>query len=133
MNQPAIADEVHFHADLVAAQEEEFTPDYSVHGIYFGEGDPEQGGQHWNFTRSLDDDNGVCIVKEPQEIVIYGGIVRVSLARHNLMCQFSEAAAQSTKVRTLLITFTIDGERWNALVEQALQVFDGESSFLLVP
>lgn len=133
MRQPVIADEIRFNAEMIAAHEEEFTPDFVVHGIYFGEGDPEQGGQHWNFTRSLNDDDGVCTVKEIQEVTIYGGIVSFKLTRRSLACEFSDAAARSTHTRRLLITFEIDDESWEALMRQAQLIFDGEGYCQLAP
>lgn len=128
-----IADELQFHADLVTAVEEEYTPDYIVHGIHFGEGDPEQGGQHWNFTRSLDeDDDGVCTVKEIQEVVVYGGIIACTLTRNNLTCEFDDATAQETMTHKLHLTFEIDDETWQAVTKQAALVFEGEDYFQLV-
>jgi hypothetical protein len=131
MKQPVIADEILFKAEMVAAEEEEFTPDYVVHGIYFGEGDPEQGGQHWNFTRSLNDEDGVCVVKEIQEVTEYGGIVIFKLTRRSLVCEFNDTTTQSTRTRRLVIEFEIDDETWEALVKQAKLVFEGEAYFEL--
>jgi hypothetical protein len=117
---------------MVAADEEEYTPDFVVHGIYFGEGDPESGGQHWNFTRSLNDDDGVCIVKEIQEVTVYGGIVSCRLTRQSFACEFNNETAQETQTRRLFITFEIDDETWKSLATQARLVFTGESYFNLV-
>ena len=133
MKQPVISDEIRFNAEMVAAHQEEFTPDFVVHGMYFGQGDPEQGGQHWNFTRSLNDDDGVCIVKEIQEVTVYGGIVSFKLTRRSLACEFSDATAKSTRTRRLLIGFESDDEAWEALVKQAKLVFDGEGYFEIAP
>lgn len=128
-----IIDELRFHAEMVGAEEEEYTPDYIVHGIYFGEGDPERGGQHWNFTRSLDDDDdGVCVVKEIQEIVFYEGIVGCALSRQGLVCEFDEASAKEAGTRRLSITFELDDETWMSLVTQAKLVFEGKDYFRLV-
>jgi hypothetical protein len=131
VKQPVISDEIRFNAEMVAAHEEEFAPDFVVHGMYFGQGDPEQGGQHWNFTRSLNDDDGVCIVKEIQEVTVYGGIVSLKLTRRSLACAFSDTAARSTHTRGLLIAFEIDDKSWEALVKQAKLIFDGEGYFEL--
>jgi hypothetical protein len=128
----SIVDELRFTAELVAAEEDEFTPDYVVNGIYFGQGNPEQGGQHWNFTRSLNDDDGVCIVKEIQDVTVYGGIVHFTLSRHNLVCEFNEKTACATRTRRLLIAFAVDDEVWKALMKQAMRIFDGEAYFKLV-
>lgn len=117
---------------MVDAEEEEYTPDYIVHGIYFGEGDPERGGQHWNFTRSLDeDDEGVCVVKEIQEIVFYEGIVSCTLSRHHLVCDFDEVAAKEAGTRRLFITFEIDDKTWAELLTQAKLVFQEKDYFSL--
>ena len=125
-----IEDEMRVKADLVAGDEEEYTTDFVVHGIYFGEGDPERGGQHWNFTRNLgEDDNRVCTVKEIQQVTIYGGIVRFALARHSMTCEFDEKAAMETGVRKLVIEYSIIDDTWQSLVKQANIVFDGEEYF----
>jgi hypothetical protein len=125
-----IKDELHVKANLVAAEENGYAPDFVVHGIYFGEGDPEQGGQHWNFTRTLDeDDDGVCTVKEIQQVTIYGGIERFTLSRHSLTCEFDENAASETGVRKLHIEYSIDDDAWQPLVNQAMHVFHGEEYF----
>lgn len=130
--QSEIAEELQFHAELVSGHEEEFTPDYIVYGIHFGEGDPEQGGQHWNFTRTLDDDDdGVCTVKEIQEVVVYGGIKKCTLTRQQFTCDFDEDTAQETSTRRLHVTYKIDDETWQALKTQAMKVFDGEGYFQL--
>jgi hypothetical protein len=125
-----IREQIHFKADLVVSLEEKYTPDFVVHGIYFGEGDPEQDGQYWNFTRSLgDDDDGVCTVKEIQEVTVYGGIERFTLTRQSLLCEFDGQTAKETEVRQLLIEYSINENEWQSLVKQAKKVFDGEKYF----
>jgi hypothetical protein len=125
-----IENEIRIKANLVAAEEDGYTPEFVVHGIYFGEGDPEQEGQHWNFTRSLgEDDDGVCIVKEIQQVTVYGGIERFTLARDSVTCEFDEEAAKETGVRKLFIEYSINDDTWQSLVEQAKLVFDGEGYF----
>jgi len=125
-----IEDEIHVKANLVAGEEEEYTPDFVVHGIYFGEGDPERGGQHWNFTRSSgEDDDGVCIVKAIQQVTVYGGIIRFTLTRHSMTCEFDEKTAKKTGVRKLHIEYSINEHAWQSLVKQAQFVFDGEEYF----
>ena len=112
MEESVIMDELQFHAELVEGLQEEYTSDDIVYGIFFGEGDPEEGGQHWNFTRNLNADDGVCTVKEIQEITIYGGIEDFTLTRQKLISEFNEATAQVTQIRKLIITFDID-DYWN--------------------
>ena len=123
-------DEIRFKADFVEAASETYTPDFIVHGIYFGEGDPEQGGQHWNFTRNLEtDDQGVCTVKEIQQVTVYGGIDEFVLGRNSLLCEFDENHAITTGTKKLLITYDMGTEKWAALAEKAKLVFSGESYF----
>ena len=133
MKESVIVDELQFHAEMVEAQEVAYTPDFIVSGIYFGEGDPERGGQHWNFTGcSADDDNeGVCIVKEIQEVTVYSGIDLFILTRKSLTCNFNNETAKSTKTRRLLISYEINDETWEAVVKQSQKIFTGESYFHL--
>ncbi|GJM08363.1 MAG: hypothetical protein DHS20C11_06390 [Lysobacteraceae bacterium] len=78
-----------FHADRVAVSRECFTPDFSVLGIHFAEGDPEVGGEHWSFSCASGDDEGVCVVKEIQQAVFYNGIAEPSLSRGPLDSAYS--------------------------------------------
>lgn len=127
-----ISDELRFKAEFVEAVSEEFTPGYIVHGIYFGEGNPEQGGQHWNFTRTLEtDDEGVCTVKEIQQVTIYGGIKRLTLNRDNLICEFDNKASENTDTKKLSIIYDIPDDKWLELRKKANLVFSGESYFEL--
>ncbi|MDH5600189.1 MAG: Imm10 family immunity protein [Gammaproteobacteria bacterium] len=122
--------EISYKADYVEAISEEFTPEFIVHGIHFGEGDPEQDGQHWNFTRTLEtDDDGVCTVKEIQQVTIYGGIKKFVLSRNNLICEFDDKHSERTGVQKLSITFDISDEDWNKLLEKSNLVFSGESYY----
>jgi hypothetical protein len=122
-------------SEFVEAVSEEFTPDFIVHGIYFGEGDPEQGGEHWNFTRSLetDDDDRVCTVKEIQRVTIYGGISRFILERNHITCEFDEQNSRKTGTKKIEIVFDISDKEWGKLVEKAKLVFSGESYFEIAP
>ena len=132
MTPGAIIDNISFHAELVAAQQEEFTSDCVVHGIYFGTGDPEAGGQHWNFTRMLgEDDEGVCTVKEIQEVTVYGGITSFSLSRSGLVCEFNARTSRETGTRRLEITYDVDDATWSAIIEQSRHVFQGQPYFVL--
>jgi len=134
MTNRSVIDSVHFHASVVAANEEEYTDDFTVHGIYFGEGDPENGGQHWNFTRTLgDDDDGVCTVKEIQQLPVYEGITRFEMSRTGLACVFDLQTAQKTGVACLTIAYQIDDVCWAGLCTQAKLVFTGKDYFTLTP
>jgi hypothetical protein len=133
MKKSVIYDELQFHAEMVAAHQEQYTSNFTVHGIYFGEGDPEQGGQHWNFTRCLNDDDGVCTSKEIQEVTTYGGIDSFTLTRQRLVCEFNNETAHATQTRKLIITFDLDDEIWGNLLMQTKLVFTGENYFKFVP
>ena len=130
MKSPAVVDDLRFEATLVAAQESKHGGDCTLHGIYFGEGDPEMGGQHWNFTRTLGvEDEGVCTVKEIQEVTVYGGIAKFLLTRGSVLCGFDESTAKETGVRRLRISFQVDESRWAQLAEQARRVFTDQAYF----
>jgi hypothetical protein len=134
MTNQSIIERLHINARMVAANEEEFTEDFTVHGIFFSEGDPEAGGQHWNFTRSLgDDDDGVCTVKEIQELTVYEGITNFEMSRTALVCEFDARAAERTGVRRLTISYQIDDATWTDLVIQAQLVFTDSAYFKLTP
>jgi hypothetical protein len=123
--------ELEIDAQYVEAQEEEFTPDYSVVGIYFGEGDPENGGQHWNFTQSIGDeeDEGVCTVKEIQQLVLYGNIDKFSLSKSQLHCTFNDSVIEKTGFKTLIINYQVSGQQWLLLQNMAKKVFNNEPYF----
>ncbi len=124
-----VSEEIKFKAQEVAAMSEEFTPDYVVHGIYFGEGNPEQGGQHWNFTRALETEDGVCTVKEIQQLTFYRGIKNFLLSRDGLVCEFDVKHAEHAGTKKLCISYDISDERWNELRDKAKLVFSGEIYF----
>lgn len=134
MTNRSVVDSLHINAQMVAAHELAFTEDFTVNGIYFGEGDPESGGQHWNFTRALgDDDPGVCTVKEIQELTFFEGISRFEMSRTGVTCEFDDQAVQHTGVRRLTMAFQIDDAAWTELRTQAKLVFTGMDYFTLTP
>ncbi len=125
---------IEFLAELVDVAEEEFTPEYTVIGIYFGEGDPEYGGQHWNFTESIGsdaDDDGVCTVKEIQKVTVYGGISSFIMNRNKVVCEFNADTAPKTGVSTLVINYNLGSKEWKKLSSMALRVFAKEKNFKL--
>lgn len=128
---PDILNELRFYAKEAAGHEEEYTSDSIVHTIYFGEGDPEQGDQFWGFSRDLGDDDGVCTVKEPQQVTVYGGITDCLLTPESFACEFDEDTARRTYTRRIHITFVINDEIWQRLKQQARLVFPGENYFRL--
>lgn len=125
--------EISFHAESVEIIGNEYTPDYTVIGIHFGKGDPEQGGQHWNFTQSIPPEegnfDGVCTVKEIQQVTVYGGIRRFELWPDHLVCEFEEHTSPQTGVEKLCISYTIPNGQWEKLAEMARRVFKDQSCF----
>ena len=123
---------IHFHANDVCALTEVFTEDCVVHGAYFGFGDPDAGGEHWNFTRGADedDDDGVCTVREPQRAVFYEGIESFVLERGQLSCRFDRNGQAETQVSKLEITFELDDDGFKELVEMLRRVFKEREYFV---
>jgi hypothetical protein len=121
-------------AYYIEVQEEEFTPDFTVVGIYFGEGDPEQGGQHWNFSQSIgdDEDEGVCTVKEIQQVVLYGNIDEFSISQSQVKCVFSDSALAKTGAKKLIINYELNDQEWVSLSNMAKKVFCNESYFTII-
>lgn len=122
---------IEFKSEFVEIDETKYTPDFSVVGIYFGEGDPEIDGQHWNFTQSIgdDEDEGVCTVKEVQHAVLYGGISSFTISRNKILCVFDDKGLEETKVRNLVINYLVDDKKWEELLEITKRVFKHESNF----
>jgi len=113
------------------AQTDEYTEDFHVHGVYFGVGDPEEAGHHWNFTRTTDedDDEGVCTVREPQRAVLYGGIERFELHRDHVRCVFDGRGTQETGFTELEIRFELDDAEWAQVAEMLDRVFAGQAAY----
>ena len=122
-----------FVAEHVGTDTTEYTQQCVVYMIAFGKGDPEQDGHCWTFSRSFDDDWGVCTVREIQRATIYGGIESFRLHRSGLECLFDPKAAEEAGYRELRISFTVDDEKWRALVATAEIVFKACPYFILVP
>jgi hypothetical protein len=76
-----------------------------------------------------EDNDGVCTVKEIQQVTVYDGIVRFTLTRNSMTCEFDERAARETGVRKLHIEYSLDEDAWQSLVKQAKLVFHGEEYF----
>jgi hypothetical protein len=119
MRQPVLS----FFAEHVGTDTTEYAPECVVYLIAFGTGDPEAGGHDWNFSRSFDDDWGVCTVREVQQAVIYGGIERFRLHRTAAECDFDPRAAGELGFSALRVTFEIDDEAWANLTATAKIVF----------
>lgn len=112
-----------FVAENVGADTTEYTRRCVVYLIAFGTGDPEANGHCWTFSRSFDDDWGVCTVREIQRATIYGGIKSFKLHRSGLECVFDPKAAEKAGFRVLRITFVIDDKTWWELTATAEIVF----------
>ena len=97
-----------FVAENVSADTTDYTRDCVVYRIAFGTGDPEAGGDCWSFSRSFDDDWGVCTVREVQQATVYDGIESFRLRRSGVECVFDAKTAKKTGYRELRIAFAID-------------------------
>lgn len=112
-----------FVAEHVGSDTTKYTPLCVGYMVSFGTGDPEADGHSWNFSRSLDDDWGVCTVREIERATVYGGIESFTLNRSGVECAFDADAADETGFRALRITFAIDDSTWHQLVATAKVVF----------
>ena len=119
MSEPLLS----FVAEHVGTETTEYTEECVVYLIGFGTGDPEAGGHAWNFSRSFDDDWGVCTVREIQRATIYGGIERFRLHRSGMECALEPQATEKVGFRELRVTFDLDEERWHELAATAKVVF----------
>src|SRR5436190_1714610 len=108
-----------FVAVDVGADTTEYTRECVVYLIAFGTGDPEGNGHCWTFSRSFDDDWGVCTVREIQQATIYGGIETFKLHRSGVECVFDRKAAEKAGFRELRITFAIDDKTWQEVAATA--------------
>jgi hypothetical protein len=118
-----------FAAEDIEAETEEYASTELVYTIAFSTGDPEEGGHSWNFSRSFDDDWGVCTVREIQQAVIYEGIVSFSLHRTGMECIFDAKSAAEVGFTELRVTFEIGDLAWKRLVEVARTVFRDRDYF----
>jgi len=121
-----------FVAEKVGANTTEYTPECVVYLIAFGTGDPEAGGHCWTFSRSSDDDWGVCTVREVQRATVYGGIETFRLHRSGVECVFDPRAAAETGYRELTVAFAIDDAAWREVADTARVVFRDCPFFTLV-
>jgi hypothetical protein len=100
-----------FAADQVGTDTTEYTPTCIVSLIAFGIGNPETDGHCWVFSRSFDDDDGVCTVREIQLAVVYEGIQFVRLTRSEFTCVFQQPAAKELGFSELHVAFVTDAEQ----------------------
>jgi hypothetical protein len=121
-----------FVAEDVGADTTEYTRECVVYLIAFGTGNPEAGGHCWTFSRSFDDDWGVCTVREIQQATVYGGIESFRMHRSGVECVFDPKTAKETGYRELRIAFAIDDKTWREVAETANVVFRDCAYFTLV-
>ena len=89
---------IRFTARDIAAFSDDFSDDFVVFNIFFEEFNSEEGGESWNFQRALgadgtieslgEEDEGVCVVKEIQQLVFNKSIQEVELSRGRFVCKF---------------------------------------------
>ena len=121
---------IDFYANAVEAFSQKYTDDFIVHQIFFEESDPEAGGQSWNFSRSLgEDDDGVCTVKEIQQAVVYDGILKFQISRVRLACEFDGETARKTGTDRILIRYDLSDETWESVCALAKLVFSDKPYF----
>jgi hypothetical protein len=104
---------ISFTAERVAAHVEDYTETYRVYGVYLETGDPELGGESWNFTRSFEDDEGVCTVREPQRATFYDKIQELALSRSQLVCTFTSEGEKDAGCGRLEIQLNVDDSTWD--------------------
>jgi hypothetical protein len=120
-----------FAAEDVRSDTTEYTRECVVYLIAFGTGNPEAGGHCWNFSRSFDDDWGVCTVREIQRATIYEGIVSFEMHRSGIECVFDSKVAEEVGFSELRITFEISDGTWQMLAATARVIFRDRPYFAL--
>jgi hypothetical protein len=120
---------ISFTAERVATHVEDFTDTFRVHGVYFEAGDPEAGGESWNFTRSSEDDDGVCTVREVQRATLYDGIQELELSRSRLVCNFEPAAHKEAGCARLEIQLKLDDATWEKVAQMMDTVCSGKEFY----
>lgn len=128
-----------FTAKQVDSFKNVYADDFAVFNLFFEESDPEQGGESWNFQRALgtdgqldslgEEDEGVCTVKEIQQVVLYEEIDSIELSRNKLTCTFNTSAIPKAGIEVLEIEYDLDNSSWEKLKENAKLVFQGREYF----
>jgi hypothetical protein len=120
---------ISFAAEHVDMHVEDFTDTFRVYGVYFEAGDPEVDGESWNFTRSFEDDEGVCTVREPQRATLYDGIQLLSLTRSELVCVFEPEVRSQSGCARLEIQLRIDDATWGKVAQVMDTVCSGKTYY----
>ena len=119
---------ISFTAERVATQVRNYTDTFRVYGVYFESGDPESGGESWNFTRSFEDDDGVCTVREVQRATLYDKIQELRLSRSYLTCTF-EPEGHTAAGYALEINLRVDDSTWERVAQMMDTVCSGKSFY----
>lgn len=116
-----------FAATLAVAVSEDFGGGCVVHGLHFGGDDLEGGVPHWSFSRlvAAGAADGVCTVREPQDLTFYDGIAEFRLGRDAVEVRFDAAGALQAGAEVLMIGLAVDEAAWAALADQAELAFAG--------
>lgn len=120
---------ISFTAEQVATHVEDYTETFRVFGAYFEAGDPEVDGESWNFTRSFEDDWGVCTVREPQRATFYDGIQALELSRSRLVCTFEQSAERQAGCARLEIQLNVDDATWEKVAQMMDTVCTGKAFY----
>jgi hypothetical protein len=83
----------------------------------------------WNFTRSFEDDEGVCTVREPQRATFYDGIQVLEVSRSQLVCAFDPAVRGQAGCARLEIQLNIDDATWEKVAHMLDTVCTGKAFY----
>ncbi len=121
---------ISFTAERVSTWVENFTETFRVHGVAFEAGDPDsEDGEGWNFSRSSEDDDGVCTVREIQRATLYDGIQDLHLSRTLLLCTFEPGSVDEAGCARLEIHLELDDETWEIIARMMSIVCAGKPFF----
>ncbi|MFM2476217.1 Imm10 family immunity protein [Celerinatantimonas sp. MCCC 1A17872] len=122
---------IQFYATQVAGITNIFSEDFCVFNLCFDESDNETG-QSWQFQRALgedgtlaslgEEDEGICVVQEPQLQTFYEGITSLEISRSQLRCRFDSATAEQIGIQSLHIRYQLEDAQWQELVQIAKHV-----------
>jgi len=121
---------ISFTAELVTTHVENFTDTYRVYGVSFKAGDPDyDDGEWWEFTRSFEDDDGVCTVRGYQQATLYDKIQELNLTHTQLLCIFEPAGVKETGCARLEIGLNIDKEIFEIIVKMMDIICSGKAFY----
>ena len=120
---------ISFSAERVATDVETFTETCRVYSVAFQAGDLDADGEGWTFSRSFEDDDGVCTVREIQRATLYDGIRELRLSRARLTCVFEAAAAAEAGCERLEIDLQLEERTWDIIARMLDIVCSGKSFY----